>query len=41
MLANETLQAFLWTSQPDAARNFYEGVLGFTFVSGDRLSVSN
>lgn len=32
MLAKETLVAFLATSQPEAARAFYEGVLGLTFV---------
>ena len=33
MLANETLVAFLATSKPEAARAFYEGVLGLTFVT--------
>jgi len=32
MLANETMVAFLATSKPEAARAFYEGVLGLTFV---------
>ena len=32
MLANEKLVGFLWTSQPEAARQFYEGVLGLTFL---------
>jgi catechol 2,3-dioxygenase-like lactoylglutathione lyase family enzyme len=31
-LANERLVAFLPTAQPNAARRFYEGVLGLTFV---------
>ena len=35
MLANETLVAFLATSKPAAARAFYEGVLGLTFVMDD------
>ena len=33
MLAQETLEAFLGTSDSAAARAFYEGVLGLTFVS--------
>jgi catechol 2,3-dioxygenase-like lactoylglutathione lyase family enzyme len=32
MLAQETLEAFLVTSNPAAARAFYEGVLGLRFV---------
>jgi catechol 2,3-dioxygenase-like lactoylglutathione lyase family enzyme len=32
MLAQETLEAFLGTSDPAAARAFYEGVLGLRFV---------
>jgi catechol 2,3-dioxygenase-like lactoylglutathione lyase family enzyme len=32
MLENETLVAFLATSKPAAARAFFEGVLGLTFV---------
>jgi hypothetical protein len=32
MLAQETLEAFLGTSDSAAARAFYEGVLGLTFV---------
>jgi catechol 2,3-dioxygenase-like lactoylglutathione lyase family enzyme len=39
MLANETLVGFLWTSQPQVARQFYEGVLGLTFVSDDYLMI--
>ena len=31
-LADERLVAFLSTAQPKAARRFYEGVLGLTFV---------
>ncbi len=33
MLAQEKLVAFLGTSNADAARAFYEGVLGLTFVA--------
>ena len=33
MLAQETLEAFLGTSNSAAARAFYEDVLGLTFVS--------
>jgi catechol 2,3-dioxygenase-like lactoylglutathione lyase family enzyme len=33
MLAQETLEAFLGTSDSAAARAFYEGVLGLAFVS--------
>ena len=32
MLGGEKLVAMLGTSQPDAARAFFEGVLGLTFV---------
>ena len=32
MLAQETLEAFLGTTNSAAARAFYEGVLGLTFV---------
>ena len=32
MLAQETLEAFLGTSNSTAARAFYEGVLGLTFA---------
>ncbi len=32
MLGKETLVAFMATSKPDAARAFFEGVLGLTFV---------
>jgi catechol 2,3-dioxygenase-like lactoylglutathione lyase family enzyme len=32
MLGEETLVAFMATSRPDAARAFFEGVLGLTFV---------
>jgi catechol 2,3-dioxygenase-like lactoylglutathione lyase family enzyme len=32
MLGDETLVAFLATSQPSAARAFFEGVLGLSFV---------
>ncbi len=32
MLAHETLEAFLGTSNSAAARAFYEGVLGLSFV---------
>jgi len=32
MLDKETLVAFMATSRPDAARAFFEGVLGLTFV---------
>ena len=32
MLAEETLVAFLGTSNPEAARAFYEGVLGLTLI---------
>jgi catechol 2,3-dioxygenase-like lactoylglutathione lyase family enzyme len=32
MLGEETLVAFMATSKPDAARAFFEGVLGLTFV---------
>lgn len=32
MLTDETLTAFLATANADAARAFYEGVLGLTFV---------
>jgi catechol 2,3-dioxygenase-like lactoylglutathione lyase family enzyme len=32
MLRDETLVAFLGTSKPAAARAFYEGLLGLTFV---------
>ena len=32
MLAQETLVAFMATSKPAAARGFFEGVLGLTFV---------
>jgi len=32
MLAQEKLAAFLGTADPQAARAFYEGVLGLTFV---------
>ncbi|HZZ36265.1 MAG TPA: VOC family protein [Caulobacteraceae bacterium] len=32
MLGKETMVAFLATSRPDAARAFFEGVLGLTFV---------
>jgi catechol 2,3-dioxygenase-like lactoylglutathione lyase family enzyme len=32
MLANETLEAFLGTTNSTAARAFYEGVLGLTFA---------
>ena len=32
MLGKETLVAFMATSRPDAARAFFEGVLGLTFV---------
>ncbi len=39
MLANETLTGFLWTSQPQAARQFYEGVLGLKFVSDEYLMI--
>ncbi|HEY1750868.1 MAG TPA: VOC family protein [Caulobacteraceae bacterium] len=35
MLANENLMAFISTSQPAAARQFYEGVLGLTFLIDD------
>lgn len=33
MLGGETLVAFIGTSNPAAARAFFEGVLGLTFVS--------
>ena len=33
MLEKETMVAFLATSKPDAARAFFEGVLGLTFVT--------
>jgi catechol 2,3-dioxygenase-like lactoylglutathione lyase family enzyme len=33
MLAEETLEAFLGTTNSAAARAFYEGVLGLTFVA--------
>jgi catechol 2,3-dioxygenase-like lactoylglutathione lyase family enzyme len=32
MLAQETLEAFLGTTNPAAARAFYEGVLGLAFI---------
>ena len=35
MLRNQTMVAFLATSKPDAARAFFEGVLGLKFVSND------
>ncbi len=35
MLAQERLVAFLGTSKPDAARAFYERVLGLTFALDD------
>jgi catechol 2,3-dioxygenase-like lactoylglutathione lyase family enzyme len=33
MLADETPRAFVWTAKPEAARAFYEGVLGLTLVT--------
>jgi catechol 2,3-dioxygenase-like lactoylglutathione lyase family enzyme len=33
MLGEETLVAFMATSRPDAARAFFEGVLGLAFVA--------
>jgi catechol 2,3-dioxygenase-like lactoylglutathione lyase family enzyme len=33
MLGKETMVAFMATSKPDAARAFFEGVLGLTFVA--------
>ena len=35
MLRNQTMVAFLATSKPEAARTFFEGVLGLRFVSDD------
>jgi catechol 2,3-dioxygenase-like lactoylglutathione lyase family enzyme len=32
MLGSETMVAFMATSKPEAARAFFEGVLGLTFV---------
>jgi catechol 2,3-dioxygenase-like lactoylglutathione lyase family enzyme len=37
MLASETLVAFLGTAKPEAARAFYEGVLGLTFSVEDEF----
>jgi catechol 2,3-dioxygenase-like lactoylglutathione lyase family enzyme len=39
MLAGETLTGFLWTSQPQTARQFYEGALGLKFVSDAYLMI--
>jgi catechol 2,3-dioxygenase-like lactoylglutathione lyase family enzyme len=43
MLRDETLVAFLGISNPAAARAFYEGLLGLTFVDGssDRMEPSD
>lgn len=39
MLGDATLEAMVGTSRPEAARAFYEGILGLTFVSEDPFAL--
>lgn len=38
-LGTSSLAAFITTSDPVEARNFYEGILGLTFVSEDQYAI--